>query len=125
MKIYVGPKARVVGVRKVASNGTLSGLKSLAGKNVLVVVPARRPRIVATPEDYWVDARLLLQNQGQRALQEFRLLRERLEKTTGPATRVLVSKAPPAAREPLQNAEAKLWRSVRSLEKRVARLLQA
>ena len=125
MKIYVGPKAHIVGTKKVANGGTVNGLNDLVGKNVLIVVPSETPRVLPTPKDYVSDLQVALKSQARRALGEFRQFRLKLEKSSGPATKYVLRAAPVKARKPIQRAEARLWGSVRSFEKQVAQLVKA
>lgn len=119
MKIDVGPRARIVGTKKVSSEGSVHGLRDVAGKNVLIVVPSQTPRVVATTRDLWVDAQANLKTQAKRAVGELRQLRREFEKRSAPATRTLLAQLPPPARAPVRRADQWIRATVRRLENRL------
>lgn len=121
MNINVGPKARIVGTRRVSKSGQLGGLDIVAGREVFIVAPTRTPRVLPSVDDYVADARKLLKTEAKRAVAGVRELRKKLEKSLPPASSFLANVAPPRAKQPIRRAEAWIRATGRRLEKRLGK----
>lgn len=124
MKINVGPRARIVGTKRVSSEGAVRGLSEFEGREVLIVVPSRTPQTSPTMEDYWIELRRLAETQGRKALQEYKQLRKRYGKTRLPLTKDLLAVAPPSLHPSIKKADVWLRAQAEALERRADRLLR-
>lgn len=122
MKIQVGKKARILGTKKVSPEGRVDGLRDVAGKNVLIVVPSVTPRVAHDLEDYFDDAQNMLRQQAQVALRGVKTLRHQLERGLTPATQAVVDAAPRRYRPLVRKADQWVRATARNLEKQVGRL---
>lgn len=123
MKINVGPEARVVGNKRVQPNGTVGGLRELAGREVFIVVPTTTPRVSPTGADVVHEVREELVKNGQRALREFRALRRRYLAHEVPGTRRLVGAAPAELRPAIRKADRWVRATAERLERAAGRWL--
>lgn len=124
MKINVGPKARVVGTKKVTPQGTVAGLREFAGRDVLIVVPSQVPRYGVTAADLLEHARDRAVKGGRRALREFQAFRGRHLRTQVTGTQEILRLAPVKARPAIRKADAWVRASAARVEKRAEELLR-
>jgi hypothetical protein len=122
MKINVGPQARIVGTKKVNSQGTIGGLREFAGREVLIVLPSRTPTYTATPADLLARARAAAQSQGMALVAGLQAVRRDGLQRRLP--RRLVQVVPRRVQPTVRRADAWVRARAADLEKRARGLLQ-
>lgn len=76
MRIELGAGGKIIGTRRVSPNGQVSGLRELAGKEVLVILPGEPGKGFASPEDYLKDLEDAVQEQVKRSLEGYLALQK-------------------------------------------------
>lgn len=124
MKINVGSQAEVLGTKKISPQGTVAGLKSHAGKDVLLVVPSQRPRFVQSLDDLVEATRKTARQQGQAALKSYSGFRRRHLNRRMTGTDKILGIAPEPVHPYVTKADAWVRASALTLEKKAKRLLR-
>lgn len=123
MKIDVGTAPRLIGTRRVNTNGAITGLTDIKGEDVLIVRPSALPRYLTTPEDLVAQVRVQARQGAKSALKGFRDVRRRFLEKPSPAARKIAAALPAQARPLVRKAERILQRSALRLEQEAASLL--
>lgn len=71
MRIELGAGGKIVGTRKVSPNGQVSGLKELAGREVLVILPGDPETLFEGPGDYLKELQDAVQEQVRQSLEGY------------------------------------------------------
>ena len=78
MRIDIGPEGRIVGTKRVSTGGTVAGLATHAGKDVLIVLPDGRPVFRFSARDYVHGWQKNAQKGAKRVVKELRGVQARL-----------------------------------------------
>ena len=99
MRIDIGRGGKIIGTKKVSPNGQVSGLKDLAGREVLVILPGESGG--EGPEEFASEFQSLMQDQMGLAFKQYNWLSDRYP-TPYEAMREFVRSATPVAGKSLQ-----------------------
>lgn len=78
MKIDIGTDGKILGTKRVSSNGQISGFTEYAGAEVLVILPGGKTPIVRrSARDLWGEAEKVVEERMKVAFQEYQNLRRR------------------------------------------------
>jgi ElaB/YqjD/DUF883 family membrane-anchored ribosome-binding protein len=78
VKIDIGPDGKILGTKRVSSNGQISGFTEYAGAEVLVVLPGgNQPIVRRDARDVLDEMEKLVEERMKLAFQEYKNLRRR------------------------------------------------
>lgn len=125
MKLDIGSDGRILGTKRVSTNGQVSGLSEYAGRDVLILLPgSEAPEVKFDFKDYYAEMETAVNEHLRLAFKEYKHLKEKFA-TPNEATKSFFKTVSPKTFHGLiDNVDTWVKDQVSATEKRIERRLE-
>ena len=124
MKIDIG-NGKILGTKRVSSNGQISGFTEYSGQEVLVILPDGEPEVSLSPKDYLAELEVAANEHMKLAFKQYRELKTRFQ-TPEKATLEFFNKhAPKTFAGLVEKVDVWVNEQVDHTERRIEKVLDA